>query len=67
MQTVKSSVPAINVLLQVLVMGKTFDNKQYAAVALVVLGVAASSVTEVNFDMIGFTCAAVASVTTGTN
>lgn len=76
MQTVKSSVPAINVFLQVLLFRQYFDWKIYATVSLVsnkfciahiqvVLGVGASSVTEVNFHMWGFGSALIASFTTG--
>jgi solute carrier family 35 protein E3 len=64
MQTVKSSVPAFSVAIQVLFMDAGFDAKTYGSVFLVVIGVAASTVTELEFEMIGFLCAVVASITT---
>jgi solute carrier family 35 protein E3 len=64
MQTVKSSVPAFSVALQVLFMGKEFDSKTYMSVFLVVFGVAASTVSEIEFEMTGFLCAVVSSITT---
>lgn len=64
MQTVKSSVPAFSVALQYLFLKKRFDQKTYLTVFLVVVGVAASTVTELEFDMIGFLTAIIASVTT---
>jgi len=64
MQTVKSSVPAFSVALQYFFMGKRFDQKTYLTVFLVVVGVAASTVTELEFEMIGFVTAVVASITT---
>jgi drug/metabolite transporter (DMT)-like permease len=64
MQTIKSAVPAFTVLLQVFGLGMTFPRGTYLALVPVVGGVAMATATEVNFEMIGFTCALVACLTT---
>jgi cation transport ATPase len=45
---------------------RTFPTGIYLALIPVVGGVAMATATEVNFEMIGFTCALVACLTTGT-
>jgi solute carrier family 35 protein E3 len=64
MQTVKSAVPAFTVILQVFFLKMTFPQGIYLALIPVVGGVAMATVTEVNFELIGFTCALVACGTT---
>ena len=66
MQTVKSSVPAFTVLLQVFVMGQSFSPKTYLTLIPVVGGVAIASVAEASFSMAGFLAALLASTFTAT-
>lgn len=64
MQTVKSAVPAFTVLLQVFGLGMSFPRGIYLALIPVVGGVTMATATEVNFEMIGFSCALIACLTT---
>jgi drug/metabolite transporter (DMT)-like permease len=64
MQTVKSAVPAFTVVLQVFALKMSFPQGIYLSLIPVVGGVAAASLTEVNFEIIGFSCALVACLTT---
>jgi len=64
MQTIKSSVPAFTVLLQVLFFKKSFSWDTYLALVPVVGGVGIASWAEVNFVKVGFYAALVASVIT---
>eukprot|EP00002_Diphylleia_rotans_P003627 TRINITY_DN12509_c0_g1_i6.p1 TRINITY_DN12509_c0_g1~~TRINITY_DN12509_c0_g1_i6.p1 ORF type:complete len:272 (+),score=49.77 TRINITY_DN12509_c0_g1_i6:46-861(+) len=64
MQAIKSTVPAFTVFLQVFVMGQHFRTSIYYALIPIVGGVAFASTHEVNFDMTGFVCALLASLTT---
>jgi len=63
MQTIKSSVPGFTVLIQ-WVLGERFSKQTYYALIFVVGGVGLASLTEMNFELFGFLCALVASVTT---
>jgi len=64
MQTIKSSVPAFSALLSYLFLNVRFSTRIYLCVALVVGGVAASTLTELEFELIGFTCALLSSIST---
>jgi solute carrier family 35 protein E3 len=64
MQTVKSAVPACTVLLQVFGLKMTFPTGIYMALIPVVGGVAMATLTEINFEMIGFSCALFSCLTT---
>lgn len=64
MQTIKSSVPAFTYALQTALGFRAFESETAAALVPVVLGVMLATWTEVNFNVVGFTCAIVASVTT---
>lgn len=64
MQTIKSLVPAFTVLLQVTVFHQFSPKMIYLSLVPVVGGVALASFTEVNFNVIGFATALIASLTT---
>jgi len=64
MQTVKSLVPAFTVLLQTIVLHQYSSKMTYFSLVPVVGGVALASLTEVNFEIVGFLCALIASLTT---
>lgn len=64
MQTVKSLVPAFTVVLQALFFQQFSPKMIYVSLIPVVGGVALASFTEVNFQIIGFAAALVASLTT---
>jgi drug/metabolite transporter (DMT)-like permease len=64
MQTVKSLVPAFTVVLQVVLFRQPSPTLIYLSLVPVVGGVALASFTEVNFNMVGFLTALVASLTT---
>ncbi|KAL0487948.1 UDP-galactose transporter [Acrasis kona] len=64
MQTIKSSVPAFSALLSYVFLNVRFSTRIYLCVALVVCGVAASTLTELEFEVIGFTCALLSSIST---
>lgn len=64
MQTVKSSVPAFTVILQVLIFRKSFSRDTYLSVIPIVGGVVIASYTEANFNAMGFWSALVASIIT---
>eukprot|EP01112_Ceratiomyxa_fruticulosa_P012178 TRINITY_DN3361_c0_g1_i2.p1 TRINITY_DN3361_c0_g1~~TRINITY_DN3361_c0_g1_i2.p1 ORF type:complete len:328 (-),score=45.02 TRINITY_DN3361_c0_g1_i2:53-1036(-) len=64
MQTVKSSVPAFTVILQILFFNKTFSRRIYLSMIPIVGGVVVASYTEVNYNHLGFWSALLASVIT---
>jgi len=64
MQTVKSLVPAFTVLLQTVLLKQYSSQLTYLSLVPVVGGVALASFTEVNFEIVGFTAALIASLTT---
>lgn len=64
MQTVKSSVPAFNVLGQLIFLNNRFSRSVYISLVPVVLGVMLATWTEVNFDMAGFMAAVFSSIFT---
>jgi len=64
MQTIKSSVPAFSVILQVLVYKKSFDSRIYLSLIPIVGGVLIATYTESEFDPVGFWAALIASVIT---
>lgn len=64
MQTVKSSVPAFTVFLQVIFFKKTFSQDTYLSLIPIVGGVGLASWAEVNFNRLGFYSALIASVIT---
>jgi len=64
MQTIKSSVPAFTVLLQVMFFHKSFSWDTYLSLLPVVGGVGVASWAEVNFVKVGFYAALVASIIT---
>lgn len=64
MQTVKSLVPAFTVFLQTALLKQYSSKMTYLSLVPVVGGVALASFTEVNFEIVGFTAALVASFTT---
>jgi len=64
MQTVKSMVPAFTVLLQTVLLKQYSSQLTYLSLVPVVGGVALASFTEVNFEIVGFMAALIASLTT---
>jgi len=64
MQTVKSSVPAFTVFLQVIFFRKAFSRSIFLSLIPIVGGVVVASYTEVNFNQLGFWSALIASVIT---
>ncbi|GMH00253.1 hypothetical protein Nepgr_002092 [Nepenthes gracilis] len=66
MQTIKSFTPATTVILQWLIWRKYFDWRIWASLVPIVGGILLSSVTELSFNMLGFTAALFGCLATST-